>query len=119
MASKLQLAEPSLAFLPLVLDVWSAVLGVPVTGPYVSFFDVGGTSAQILALQEALARSTGLPVSVAALFEHHTPRHQAHYLASFALDGRTSVGGTSVSRRRHPEVVSIDHSDEPHDSGKP
>jgi amino acid adenylation domain-containing protein len=100
-ATALHQQEPHSALLPAVTQAWERVLGRSVSGADVSFFDAGGTSAQVIALQDELGRSTGVTIGLAALFEHPTVRHQARHLAGLA---RTGVDPPAGERTRRPAV---------------
>jgi acyl-coenzyme A synthetase/AMP-(fatty) acid ligase len=75
--------------------IWQRVLGLPAVPRDANFFDLGGTSLQIIAVHEAIGREIGLALPIAALFEHPT-------LASLAarLDDRTDDGAVAAARFR-------------------
>jgi amino acid adenylation domain-containing protein len=55
-----------------LLRVWQSVLDVPAVDVARSFFEQGGTSLQLVFLQNCLASDLGLNVTVADLFTHPT-----------------------------------------------
>jgi amino acid adenylation domain-containing protein len=60
--------------------LWRKILGRPV-GPNDNFFDLGGTSLQVLEVHAELTRTLHRPLAVTALFEHATIRALAGWLA--------------------------------------
>ncbi|WP_109509636.1 amino acid adenylation domain-containing protein [Nocardioides speluncae] len=59
-----------------VRRAWAKVLGVETVPDDAHFFDIGGTSVRLMALQAALAEATGRPVNLAALLA--TPTLEGH-----------------------------------------
>ena len=62
-----------------IARIWEAVLDVPV-GPRDNFFDLGGTSLQIMEIHRELVKTTDSDVSVAMLFQYGTIESLAGYL---------------------------------------
>lgn len=75
----------------LVADVWRAVLGVDTVGRTENFFEIGGTSVALVAVQMRLTEALRRPVSVVDVFRFPTVRALAGY-----LDGATD--DTAVTR---------------------
>ncbi|ASY59906.1 MULTISPECIES: non-ribosomal peptide synthetase [Sinorhizobium] len=75
-----------------LLGLWQAVLGIQAVELDRNFFDLGGTSLQLMRIHAALESNLGRPVDVVALFEHPTIRE----LAGF-LDGRAIAGARAMS----------------------
>ncbi|GGV23521.1 hypothetical protein GCM10010495_43840 [Kitasatospora herbaricolor] len=62
--------------------VWCRVLGRDEVAPEMSFFDLGGTSLLLVAVQTAVNRELGCDLSVLDLFEHPTVGALARHLAA-------------------------------------
>jgi len=69
-----------------VSAAWSEVLTVPDIPTEVNFFDLGGHSLAMFALQDALQRHTGHRPSVVALFRHTTVSAQVELLRGGAAE---------------------------------
>lgn len=90
-----------------VAAVWHRVLG-RAAGPDDNFFDLGGTSLQILEIHAVLTRTLGREVPLMQLFEHPTVRSLARQLASTpaadpalaATAERARLQRAALSRRR-------------------
>jgi amino acid adenylation domain-containing protein len=65
----------------LVAEIWSDVLAVPAVGLDDNYFDLGGTSMSIQAVQQRLQRALGTRLPVTALYEYPTVRRLAEALA--------------------------------------
>ena len=78
----------------LLASVWREVLGRPTVGATDNFFDVGGDSLAIIAVQLRLERLTGVAVSVADLFRYPTIRSAARL-----IDGDNAVLAEGVLDR--------------------
>jgi len=64
----------------LVAGVWRAVLGLPRIGATENFFDIGGHSLAIVAVQARLSEQLGREVPIVELFQHPTVRALAAHL---------------------------------------
>ncbi|MFI0355761.1 amino acid adenylation domain-containing protein [Actinomadura sp. 9N407] len=117
-----------------VAEAWGAVLGLPRVGPSEGFFDIGGHSLAIIAVQARLNRALGRRIPVVELFRHPTVRELAAFLEGGArhspgLDraARRAAARRSRSRRHdrpssrtrpaHGDQKDADHDDPP--SGLP
>jgi amino acid adenylation domain-containing protein len=67
---------------PELLAVWRRVLRNNAIGPNDNFFDAGGTSLQLIEVQEAIRGALGLEIPVLQLFANPTVRHVARSLGS-------------------------------------
>ncbi|MFG2089018.1 amino acid adenylation domain-containing protein [Spirillospora sp. NPDC048824] len=114
-----------------VAEAWGAVLGRLRVGPRDNFFDIGGHSLAIMAVQARLDQALGRRVPVVELFRHPTVRELAAFLEGGArhspgLDRATrrAAARRSRSRRRdrpssptrpaHGNQKDADHDDPPH-----
>ncbi len=73
-------AGPTDATERLLVEVWETVLGTPVSDLDRNFFDLGGTSLELVRVQAELTRRLGAPVDTLALFEFPTIRTLARRL---------------------------------------
>jgi thioesterase domain-containing protein len=65
-------------FLETVLTgLYATVLGIPQAGATDSFFDLGGSSLQVMRLVDLISRDLGVDVGVATIFLHPAPRQLA------------------------------------------
>lgn len=78
-----------------VAQVWHAVLGVPRLGPDDNFFEIGGHSLAMAAVQARLVAVTGREIPVVDLFRHPTIRALAAH-----LDGGGGSPGLDRAARR-------------------
>ncbi|NRQ35519.1 amino acid adenylation domain-containing protein [Nonomuraea sp. NN258] len=78
-----------------VAQVWHAVLGVPRLGPDDNFFEIGGHSLAMAAVQARLKAATGREVPIVELFRHPTIRTLAAH-----LDGAGGSPGLDRAARR-------------------
>jgi mycobactin peptide synthetase MbtE len=76
-----------------VAAIWSEVLGRPAVGATVSFFDAGGSSLAVVAVQQRLVRLTGRALRVVDLFRYPTVRSLAAH-----LDGSGDAPQAAVDR---------------------
>ena len=89
--------------------IWAQVLGRPV-GSDDNFFDLGGTSLQLLEIHAILTRTLGRSVPTTMLFEHPTIRSLARRLnengepgpALAAARDRARLQKEAMTRRRRP-----------------
>lgn len=79
-----------------IAQVWQTVLGLASVGLDVNFFDAGGTSIRLVAVQSGL-RSVGRTVSVIDLFQYPTIRSLARHLTD--RDHLAGIGQPSSDRR--------------------
>lgn len=68
-------------------EIWSACLGRPVTDLHANFFDLGGTSLELLRAQAEISRRFGAEVTTLDLFEFATLSALAHRLGALAASG--------------------------------
>ena len=61
-------------------DVWSDVLEIDFVGTTDSFFDLGGDSLRAVEVVRRIGEIRGVPITIAALFEHTTIRALAEDL---------------------------------------
>ncbi|HMG57451.1 MAG TPA: phosphopantetheine-binding protein, partial [Kofleriaceae bacterium] len=66
--------------------IWADVLGVDRVGANDNFFDLGGSSLLIVAVQSRIEALVGRPVPVAALFQHAQVRSLTAHLAGLARE---------------------------------
>lgn len=101
--SEAAVPAPSGAMEALVARVWRDVLEVEAIDPAVNFFDQGGHSLLLLAVQESLA-AEGHSVEVTDLFRHGTLAALARHLAAPAMGsvdvGRAAARKDARDRRR-------------------
>lgn len=72
-------------------DIWSDVLGRPVTDVARSFFEYGGHSINATQVVAAINNKMGLPITVANLFQYPTIRELAGMAESAEADNRLSL----------------------------
>ncbi len=100
--SEAEYAAPRNATETLISDVWREVLGVERVGVRDHFFELGGTSVRIAAVQRALAERLDRPVAIVDLFRYPTVASLAEHLGDDGAD-RTAVErgrGRAVAQRR-------------------
>ena len=94
----------------MVAGVWSEVLGRPVLRAIDNFFDVGGDSMAMVAVQARLTALTGGEIAVVDLFRHPNVRALATFLDStggasvpdLANDGLARAAQRAALRRARP-----------------
>nr|BFE79212.1 hypothetical protein GCM10020093_018130 [Planobispora longispora] len=79
----------------MVAQVWHAVLGVPRLRPDDNFFEIGGHSLAMAAVQARLKAATGRDIPIVELFRHPTIRTLAAH-----LDGGGGSPGLDRAARR-------------------
>ncbi|MEU9119076.1 amino acid adenylation domain-containing protein [Streptomyces sp. NPDC048506] len=89
---------------PLVSAAWAEVLGVASVPAEVNFFDVGGHSLLVPALQVALQRRTGVEVAVLDLFRFTTVMAQAGLLEEAAAADAPQSSAEEDDRERRARV---------------
>jgi nonribosomal peptide synthetase MxcG len=83
-------AEPPSPALAAVLDAWQDVLGRVLVTADTDFFELGGTSLQVIQLANRLSRK-GRALSVANIFRSPTPRQQAALLEGHSRPDRVEL----------------------------
>lgn len=76
----------------LLRELWSKVLGLPAVELDRNFFDLGGTSLQLMRVHAALEATLSRPIDVVALFMHTTIRELARF-----LDGKAQAGARAMT----------------------
>lgn len=77
-------------------DIWSAALGVPVSDVDTNFFDLGGTSLELMRVHAAVAREIDPRISIMLLFRFPTIRGLARHIhGNGAPDDRVSEPANS------------------------
>ncbi|RDL47104.1 Tyrocidine synthase 3 [Ensifer sp. M14] len=76
----------------LLVELWCNVLGIQAVELDRNFFDLGGTSLQLMRVQAALEVRLGRTIDVIALFQHPTIRDLARY-----IDGKAMTGARAIS----------------------
>ncbi|HET8659454.1 MAG TPA: amino acid adenylation domain-containing protein [Micromonosporaceae bacterium] len=105
-------ARPALAAIDLpatpteraIAAIWHEVLAVPAVGASDSFFDAGGSSLAIVAVQRRLNRALGCDLQVVDLFRYPTIRALAAHLdGGGGLDAAVerAAGRGAARRQRH------------------
>ncbi|MFJ9447810.1 amino acid adenylation domain-containing protein [Kitasatospora sp. NPDC101235] len=83
-----------------IAEVWCAVLGLERVGAQDNFFDVGGHSLTLIALQKRLVDELGRPVPVVDLFAHPTVAALAAHLATASGSGEPAARRGTADRAR-------------------
>ncbi len=92
----------------ILLGVWRRILGADAVGLDDNFFDIGGTSLQLIAAHAEIAEAFPIRLAPVDLFEHPTIRTLAARIdgadasrhALFAADERARRRGASLARAR-------------------
>jgi amino acid adenylation domain-containing protein len=84
----------------LVADVWRSVLDIPTVHATDNFFDVGGHSLSLVAVQARLNDLTGRPISVVDLFRYPSVRALGAYLDGSAHDTELDRAAQIAAARR-------------------
>lgn len=80
---------------------WRSVLGTDAFGPDQNFFDLGGTSMQLMRIHAALEQELGRAIDVVTVFEHPKIRSLARFLEKPATDGpQTAAAQSRAARQR-------------------
>jgi amino acid adenylation domain-containing protein len=90
-------ARPATVTETIVADLYATILRRPHVSADDRFFDIGGSSLQVMRLIDLISRQTGADISVTAVFLHPTPRQLAA-----SIDAISS--GTSGPAGREPVV---------------
>jgi nonribosomal peptide synthetase protein BlmIX len=93
-------APPSTRTERAVAGLWTHVLGTAVAGVDDAFFDAGGSSLQLLELQERLRSALGADMTLADLFRHATVAAQARFVDSGGDAGGRPPTGEPARRGR-------------------
>ncbi len=83
-----------------IAQAWCAVLGLERVGAQDNFFDVGGHSLTLIALQKRLVDELGRPVPVVDLFAHPTVAALAAHLAAAEGNGEPAARRGNADRAR-------------------
>ncbi|WP_066907162.1 non-ribosomal peptide synthetase [Millisia brevis] len=84
----------------LVSDSWCAVLGIDAVGVHTNFFEAGGHSLLLAAMQPMLFRRTGVEVSIVDLYAYPTVAGLAEWFAAKDGTGNSSSDHRNVHRDR-------------------
>lgn len=76
----------------MLLELWRNVLGLQAVELNRNFFDLGGTSLQLMRVHAALEANLARPVDVVALFKHPTIRELARF-----LDGKSPASARAMT----------------------
>ncbi|GAA2597835.1 non-ribosomal peptide synthetase DhbF [Dactylosporangium fulvum] len=83
-----------------IADVWCAVLGLAQVGAQDNFFDVGGHSLTLIAVQKRLVDELARPVAVVDLFAHPTVAALAAHLSAAVVGAEPPPRSSGVDRAR-------------------
>jgi hypothetical protein len=83
-----------------IAELWSRVLNVEKVGAEDHFFDLGGHSLLLVALQPGLAALSDRPVRIVDLFTHTTIAAQARYLSRTAVVSPKLAAARERAQRR-------------------
>jgi acyl-coenzyme A synthetase/AMP-(fatty) acid ligase len=78
-------SEPASQTEAVLIELWQSVLGLSAIGLDRNFFDLGGTSLQLMRVHAGVEAKLGRPIDVVVLFSHPTIRELARF-----LDGKTA-----------------------------
>jgi amino acid adenylation domain-containing protein len=92
-------ARPSADLVQAVSAAWAEVMHIGQVPADVNFFELGGTSLSMFALQDALELHTGSRPSVVALFRHATVAEQVLLIRNGGV-GESVAGMRAASARR-------------------
>ncbi len=70
-------ARPATSTESALVDIYAAVLGRDLVGATDSFFDLGGSSLQVMRLVDSISSKVGVDIGVSAIFLHPAPRQLA------------------------------------------
>ena len=90
-----------------IAGAWREVLGIPGVGPHDNFFDIGGHSLALAAVQARLAERMSRQVTVLDLFRHPTIRELAAHLNGQETDPvfqRAAYRAAQRRQARRPRV---------------
>ncbi|EKF18443.1 non-ribosomal peptide synthetase [Nitratireductor pacificus] len=85
-----------------IARLWEEVLGTRDIGPEQNFFDLGGTSMQLMRVHAALEQALGRTIDVVAVFEHPNIASLARFLdaAPDATAAAPSIGMRAALRKK-------------------
>ncbi len=83
-----------------LLSLWQSQLGSDAIGLHDNFFDVGGDSLMLVAIQEQLSERFAVTADIAALFKHPTIASLAAALAQPAASVEDNPEDARIDRRR-------------------
>ncbi|WP_434627429.1 AMP-binding protein [Chromobacterium sp. CV08] len=89
-----------------VQAVWSEVLQSPVAATDVNFFDAGGDSIKIIALQSRMQQAFDRDVGVAVLFEHPTILSFADWIRRGDAPAARTAGAGAPASQEHTAALS-------------
>jgi amino acid adenylation domain-containing protein len=82
-----------------LMDIWTDVLGFPVTEPTANLFDLGAHSLSIIHAHSRLQQQVPVAVSVIDFFEHPTIRQLANCLSGRLAGGQPAQAATPLVPR--------------------
>lgn len=86
MSSPAEAPESAQGTVAIIAGLWEQVLGAKGIGPEQNFFDLGGTSMQLMRIHAALENALGRAIDVVAVFEHPNIGSLARFLDARAGD---------------------------------
>lgn len=89
-------AQPRTRLQQTLVVIWQSVLGRERIGVHDNFFDLGGDSLRAVPLAEAIARHTGVPVTVVDVFAFPTVALQAEFVDTRRAAGPANPDGRAV-----------------------
>ena len=97
-------ATPAEGMEAVIARQWRKVLGSENFGPDQNFFDLGGTSMQLMRVHAALEQELGRSIDVVTVFEHPNIRSLARFLEK-APDSLQKTAATQSRAARQREVM--------------
>ncbi|WP_395665187.1 amino acid adenylation domain-containing protein [Methylocella sp.] len=94
-----------------VADVWARVLRAPPSSLDANFFDLGGASLDVMAMQEEIRKAFAIDAPMTDLFQHTTVRSLAAHLRRLATpdepsgSDQTALDDLSVRKARQAEAL--------------
>ena len=98
-------ATPAEGMEAIIARHWRRVLGTESFGTDQNFFDLGGTSMQLMRVHAALEQELGRSIDVVTVFEHPNIRSLARFLEK-APDSLQKTAATQSRAARQREVMS-------------
>jgi amino acid adenylation domain-containing protein len=95
-------AEPASALETALARLYGTVLNRPRVGATDSFFDIGGSSLQVMRLVEMINTELGVDIGVSTIFLHSTPRQLAAGIEAAASGGAQPGSGSLVELSSGP-----------------
>lgn len=96
----------------IIAGIWREVLGIPAVGPDDNFFDIGGHSLALAAVQARLAERMSRTVPVLDLFRHPTVRELAAHLNGHEADPVFERAAHRAAQRRRARRTSVPDAEE-------